>query len=119
MTKKQQTLKTIAKHLKSSGLPISASNRSSTRYIGFGAVSIRVSDHELGVADYGSRIQKHKGGPDIVISAEKSIVEIVEEIIYEFRQYICDYFAWKSDEDRFDAAKTLCGLRAAYKKLAK
>lgn len=82
----KEILKSFAARCRAAGLRVSKSPRSATRYISlcYGCEA-RVSDHELGRADYGSREQHHRGGPEVIVESGWDISKVVAEITYLVR----------------------------------
>ena len=106
----------LARRLKNAGLKVNRSDRSETIYVAVGPCELRVSGHELGWADYGTRKQSHKG-PEVITDL-RNLADSVSEMIYTVREYIsdCRKQYWTASK-RSAAAKALCGLRRLYKKI--
>lgn len=108
----------IARRMKNAGLKVSRSDRSETLYARFGQRDLRLSGHELGVADYGSREQRHIG-PEVIISGDEAVADILQDCLYEIRDYLRDY-GWKlSEYGRKQAADSIRKLRGLIRKAAK
>ena len=107
----------FAKRLKNAGLRVWRSDRSETIYVAVGKCELRISGHALGVADYGTRQQKHHG-PEVITDLA-DIGAAVSECLVAAREYIFDNRAcnWASYE-RQAAAKAICNLRRLERKVA-
>lgn len=88
------------------GAMVEASPRSETRYLWCGSLSLRLSNHELGYADYGTRRQAHRGPQ--VICGVVGLAEVIAESIAAVREA-----ALLAGTSRRDAAKMIRVLRAA------
>lgn len=117
MATKSSKFSGLARRLKNAGLKVSRSDRSETIYVCCGKRELRISGHELGVADYGSRQQKHVG-PEVVVSADQSPAEIIAACLEEVRQYMRDYAGCYTESERSKAAATLRSLRSLAVKLS-
>jgi hypothetical protein len=110
----------IERRLKAAGVRIDRSDRSETRYAGDHGCHLRISTHELGWADYGSREQVHHG-PEVVVSVDDSPADILTQCIAAVREFGRDMP--RSDVvqrmDRRDAAALLRGLRLALRRARK
>lgn len=79
-------LRSIAQRARATTILLDRSDRSQTIYLmSGGGIRVRLSNHELGWADYGTREQVHHGGPDIVIDDEDGPLELIDRIIDECR----------------------------------
>lgn len=107
----------LARRLKNAGLKVNRSDRSETIYLAVGPCELRISGHELGWADYGTRQQKHRG-PEVVTDLN-DLGAFLYDAIYAVRDYIgdCRKQLW-TESQRTEAAKAICALRKLSKKLA-
>lgn len=106
----------FAKRLQNAGLRVWRSDRSETIYVAIGKCELRISGHELGVADYGTRQQKHHG-PEVVTALE-DLGSAVEACLLAVREYLfedCRAAHWEGYE-RSSAAKAICALRRLKRK---
>lgn len=97
----------LARRLRAAGIQIERSDRSETVYIGPPDCRLRLSFHELGVADYGTRVQVHHG-PEVVLDLGCGAADALTECISEFREAArCLKDRWH----RKEAARLLLALR--------
>lgn len=106
----------LARRLKNLGLRVTRSDRSETIYVAVTFTrDLRISGHELGVADYGTRQQSHKG-PEVV-SDLTDLPATIGDCIDEVREYVRSHAADWTAFERSNAAATLCGLRRLHNKV--
>jgi hypothetical protein len=107
----------LARRLKNVGLRVTRSDRSETVYVSITATrDLRISGHELGYADYGTRQQSHRG-PEVV-SDLSDLAATVAACIEEVREYTRNYSGDWTAFERSSAAATLCGLRRLSDKIS-
>lgn len=84
-----------------------SSPSSATRYVWSGTLALRVSDHGLGYADYGTRRQSHRG-PEVVLEPGDSPAAAVQTAI----ESVAEYGRSADERERRDAAALIRALRA-------
>lgn len=109
---------------KRSGLETDRSDRSETRYVTLGwsrewsrSVKLRVSFHELGWADYGSRRQSHSG-PEAIVERDATTLDIHTAALEAVREFVADGgpVHWEPRE-RAKLAETLRTLRRIVRRM--
>ncbi len=94
-----------------SAAAIKKSPSSETRYVRCGTIELRISDHDLGYGDYGSRKQVHRG-PEVVFTAETAadpgfaFAEVLAAVREHAETLTCRFA-------RQDAAALIRAIRAA------
>lgn len=107
----------LARRLKNAGLKVHGSDRSETIYVAIGDCELRISGHELGVADYGTRQQRHRG-PEVVMQLD-DLAAVLDECIFQARQWVRDFAGHWTAGRRSQAAAAFCSLRRIAAKVSK